>query len=101
MNKYIVDNQVYNVEPEYEELFSQEYPNAQKLEEKEEKIDTESKARDLIAESVPMKYGIKPLVYINNSINAMKNLIEDPEEQKETLDVISNIPSEVYRRTYN
>ena len=37
MNKYIVDNQVYNVEPEYEELFSQEYPNAQKLEEKEEK----------------------------------------------------------------
>ena len=41
MNKYIVDNQVYNVEPEYEELFSQEYPNAQKLEETkaEEKID--------------------------------------------------------------
>ena len=36
MNKYIVDNQVYNVEPEYEELFSQEYPNAQKLEEKED-----------------------------------------------------------------
>ena len=68
------------------------------------KVDTEGAARESLFDALP-NYGtglrIKSSLLVDSGIKIMKDLITDPEERKETVEVLSNVPPEVKRRTFN
>jgi len=63
-------------------------------------IDIEDTARQTAFEAAP-NINVKLGLLFDSGVKIMKDLITDPEEQKETAEVLSNIPSETYRRTQN
>jgi len=67
-------------------------------------VDTESIARESAIEALP-NYGaggnVKLGLYFDNAVKIMKDLITDPKEQKETVEVLSNVGPEMLRRGMN
>jgi hypothetical protein len=67
-------------------------------------VDTESVARESAFDALP-NYGIggtiKSGLLFDSGIKIMKDLITDPEERKETVEVLSNVPPEMLRRGMN